>query len=520
MPVVPNKAAPKTAPRRKRLPTNSFLGQAGLPVGLNATASTPGSGVTVEELVRRSNYWRDNYNPLRGLTVARLVALMEAAERGAFAEIQLVLRKAEKRFPVLKGFIEKMLSSVEQLDGLVRLKEPLPAGGTPELAARQRRFLQARYDLLKNFKTSLAQIALADVRGYAVLQKHRYRDGVQDGAVEELYWLEPWCWARDGFYGDFYYNENSWLGVGLGSCAATLGEACRVGGDALPRADFVIRESESPLYEIALNAYVNWLMSRKDYAAFTEIFGLPNSVVIMPPSLAPGKEKEFEAVAAQVARGASGALPNGADVKFPATKVRGDSPYDRFCEAQERDVVLAGTGGQLTMLALPTGIGKGASEEHDAAWQKIAVTKAMRINEVLQRDFDGPELAAEFPGEPVCVEFALGIKDQEDVGGFLDNVIKGVGIGLTPDLAEVNERSGIRFAAMPEPREPEANFENPSNPLAGIAAKTVRGIDQHALKLAVRNRDHKTTDYGTTDHRLKAMQVGRVVSSPVVRSLL
>ena len=72
MPVVPNKAAPKTAPRRKRLPTNSFLGQAGLPVGLNATASTPGSGVTVEELVRRSNYWRDNYNPLRGLTVARL----------------------------------------------------------------------------------------------------------------------------------------------------------------------------------------------------------------------------------------------------------------------------------------------------------------------------------------------------------------------------------------------------------------------------------------------------------------
>ena len=184
--------------------------------------------------------------------------------------------------------------------------------------------------------------------------------------MEELYWLEPWCWARDGFYGDFYYNENSWLGVGLGSCAATLGEACRVGGDALPRADFVIRESESPLYEIALNAYVNWLMSRKDYAAFTEIFGLPNSVVIMPPSLAPGKEKEFEAVAAQVARGASGALPNGADVKFPATKVRGDSPYDRFCEAQERDVVLAGTGGQLTMLALPTGIGKGASEEHDA----------------------------------------------------------------------------------------------------------------------------------------------------------
>jgi len=170
----------------------------------DARAITAGGGSSPEELVRRSNFWRDNYNPLRALTIARLVALFEQAERGAFSEIQLTLRNAEKRFPVLKGFMEKMLSTIEALDGRVRVKEQLPAGATPELAERQRQFLQGRYDLLKNFKTSIAQIALADVRGYAVLQKHRYHDGVNDGAVEELYWLEPWCWARDGFYGDFY----------------------------------------------------------------------------------------------------------------------------------------------------------------------------------------------------------------------------------------------------------------------------------------------------------------------------
>jgi phage gp29-like protein len=449
----PASAAPATPSA-----ADSFLTDAaGLPPGLDAANSrgaqslpspfaSPGGGSDVSELVRRSNFWRDNYNPLRGLTIARLMMLFEQAERGDFAETQLTLRKAEKRFPVLKGFIEKFLSHVEDLDGKVRLKEQLPDGATPALAEAQRQFLQGRYDLLRNFKASLAQLALADLRGFAVLQKHRFADGPNAGAVAELYWLEPWCWARDGFYGDFYYNENSQFGVGLGSCQAVLGEENRIGGVALPRADFVIREVNSPLYEIALIAFVNWLMGRKDFAAFTEIFGLPNSIVIMPAGIAPGRESEYQAAAEKVARGVSGALPGGSDVKFPAASVRGDSPFAAFCEAQEKDLVLAGTGGVLTMLSAPTGIGKGASEEHDAAWARIALTKALRLNETLQRDFDLPELATAFPGQPVCVEFALNPRDTEEVGAILDNVAKAAGAGLSVDAGEISDRTGLDLA--------------------------------------------------------------------------
>jgi phage gp29-like protein len=478
--------------------------------GTLPTAAPTGHGHTLEELVRRSNFWRDNYNPLRGLTIAWLMARFEQAERGAFAETQLTLRKAEKRFPVLKGFIEKLLSSVAALDGKVRVKEQLPAGATPELAERQRRHLQGRYDLLKNFKASLAQIALADLRGYAVLQKHRYRGGGRDGAVEELYWIEPWCWVRDGFYGDFYYNENSQFGVGLGSCQAILGEDCRLGGGQLPRAEFVVREAEAPLYEIALIAFVNWLMGRKDYAAFTETFGLPSAIVTMPPNLAPGKEAEYQVVAERVARGASGALPAGADAKFPSQGIRGQSPFENFCDAQERDLVLAGTGGHLTMLSAPTGLGKGASEEHDAAWQKIAVAKAVQINDTLQRDFDAPELAAEFPGEPVCVYFALGVKDAEDVGALLDNVVKAEGVGLQTDAAEISERAGMKLARIvgggPAPSQQRAGSETgaPPDPIASLAAKQDSRVDRSELNEAMRNRkstDHETTDHETTDHQ-------------------
>lgn len=97
------------------------------------------------------------------------------------------------------------------------------------------------------------------------------------------------------------------------------------------------------------------------------------------------------------------------------------------------------------MLAQPTGIGKGASEEQDEAWRKIAVAKGMRISDTLQRDFDAPELAAEFPGAPVCVGFTLAIKDAEDVGELLDNVVKAEGVGLRVDAVEISERSGLKL---------------------------------------------------------------------------
>ena len=252
----------------------------GQPLGLNAP-SLPGGGQSIQEIIRRSNYWRDNYNPLLGLTLSRLKAIFEFAERGAFAELQLTLRKAEKRFPILKGFVEKLLSCIEELPWDVKIKKQLPAGANQDMAEKQQQFLRARYDLLKNFTASIAQLALADVRGYAVLQKHRYDGGENDGAVQELYWIEPWCWARDGYYGDFYYNEISRFGVGLGSCAAVFGENNRIGSDAMPRGEFVIREVDSPIYEIGLIAMINWLMARKDWAAFVEIFGLPNGVVII-----------------------------------------------------------------------------------------------------------------------------------------------------------------------------------------------------------------------------------------------
>ena len=422
-------------------------------MGTPLMASGPsGGGVTPAELVRRSNFWRDNYNPLRGLKMVWLTAVMEQAERGAFSEIQLTLRKAEKRYPVLKGFIERMLSSVEELDWDVKPLKVLPDGATPALVEAQRKFLRARYDLIENLNDAIGQITLADIRGYAILQKHRFVGGDNDGAVRELYWLEPWCFVRDGFYGDFYYNENSQFGVGLGSCQETLGEKNRIGSAMLPREEFVIREVNAPLYEIALIAFVNWLMGRKDYAAFVEIFGLAKGVVIMPPNIAIGKEQDYQAAAAQVSDGVAGALPAGSDIKFPTAGVRGESPFEKYCESQDKDFVMAATSGILSMLSEGGGgLNRGPHKEHGDAWERIAKMKGKRANEVLRRDFDRLELAAEFPGQPICVQFTLAVQDDEDVNTVADTVVKLEGVGLQTDEKEISERTGYKLKRVPLP---------------------------------------------------------------------
>lgn len=424
----------------------------------NAAPAAAGTarGKSPAELVRGNNRWRDNYNPLRSLVIARVVAIIEAAERGDFAELQLVMRKIEKRYPVLKGLKARRLAALEKLDWDIKVMDPLPEGVTEADAEKQRAFLRSRYDLIENLTDAIGFLVTPEFRGYAILQKHRFTVGTistssptaaaNDGAVRELHWLPQDQFSRDGQFGNFFYNQDSRFGIGGDTCAATLGEANRIGGAELPRDEFIIREAEAPLYEIALIAFVNWSMGRKDYAAFVEIFGLPNAVVIMPPSIPSGKESEYQSGAEKVADGVSGALPSGSDVKFPTASVRGNAPFKEYCDAQDADVVLAGTGGRLAMLTADQGgLGDGPSEEHSDAFDEIAQADARKINQVLQRDFDRVELAAEFPGQPVLAYFELCAVEEEDATEVISNIVALKGAGYRVKTEQVEEKTGYEL---------------------------------------------------------------------------
>jgi hypothetical protein len=352
---------------------------------------------------------------------------------------------------------------LEKLDWDVKVCDPLPEGATEAMAEAQKKFLRSRYDLIENLTDVFGLLERAEFRSFTILQKHRYEGGQNDGAVRELHWLPQETWCRDGQYGDWYYNKDSNFGIGLDGCKTSLGEKNRIGSEFLPREEFVIREVEAGLYEIYLLAFVNWAMARKDNAAFVEIFGLPNGVVIMPPNVPAEREAEYQAAAEKVADGVSGALPNQSDIKFPTASVRGEAPFKSFYEAQDADVVLAGTGGRLAMLTADKGgLGDGPSQEHADAFDEISQASARKISSVLQKDFDAVELAQQFPNEPRCVYFELAAPDEDDVSAIVTDVQKLSAAGYQADVDWLQEKTGYKLAAVETP--PPTDPNNPQIP--------------------------------------------------------
>jgi len=53
----------------------------------NRGSSGKSGAISTARLIAGANRWRENYNPLRGLTLNRAIALMEAFPRGEYADL-------------------------------------------------------------------------------------------------------------------------------------------------------------------------------------------------------------------------------------------------------------------------------------------------------------------------------------------------------------------------------------------------------------------------------------------------
>ena len=413
--------------------------------------------------VRKNNRWRDTLNPLRSLTIARAIALLEEGVRGEFADLQWTYQAIERRYPVLRAVKARRSAALLKLDWDIKVPDDLPRG-MESLAEEQRAALRGLYDGVGNLREALRFLALAEFRGFAHLQKHRDRGG----RITELHWLPQWNWVRDGMFGAWAYNaEARQTGFSSMTPADILGEG-------LDRGEFVLRECESPINEVGLIACVRAAMGEKDWAAFVEIFGLPNCIVVMPPSVPNDKADEYQIAAERVAEGASGAIPSGADAKFPGASVRGNAPFREWVEWQEKDVVLAATGGKLTMLT-ESGSGTLAGGAHQDTFDDIAASEAEDISETLQRDVDLVELARLFPGQPVLAYFELAAPESEDQDKLTDRVSKLSTAGFQADSDELTEKLGLKLTPKaspvpPGPGEPAARpgpGPGPTPPEAG-----------------------------------------------------
>jgi phage gp29-like protein len=400
-----------------------------------------------------STNWRAQYNPLRGLTIAQLVTMLEAAERGNYARLQWLYRFVEKRNSTLRAVLQRRQASMTRLDWDIRVRDMTNVASPRTLAARQAAVLRDAYERIENLREAVTFLALAEFRGYAHLERHFDTRG----RTTRLEPVPQWFWARLGPDAPWQYNAMARPGLPMPD------------DPMLDPARFIYRENDSPIDEIAVIAHVRQSLSQKDWDGFVETYGLPPLFLELPPDIPAEREAEYQAQAEAIIGDARGTVPNGTKIHTVDSGARGQNPFAEHLQYQDQLIVLAATGGKLTALT-ESGSGTLAGGAHQHAFDDITEAEAVMISEVFQQQFDRPLLEQQFPGQPQLVYFELAATRSLDPAEVINQALTLAKAGYEIDLAELSEKTGYRlklrdYALLPLPKPPEPEIETEREPV-------------------------------------------------------
>jgi phage gp29-like protein len=381
---------------------------------------------------------REQTNPLRSLTIARAVSLMESAQRGDFLELQWLYWFVEQTEAVLFALQERRYGRLAEMDWQIKTisADRRRASFDESLAEEQSAALAEQYDRVDNLKAAVEHLASATFRMFAHVNIQRD----PAGAVAHLEPLDQWNFLREGMFGDWYWNPEA-------NCTSV--RQLPAANKIVPE-DFIIRNVSRHIDRLGLLKYIRKNLGEKDWSAFLEIYGIPTPLITMPPNATETQKSLYEAAGRAISEGRAVALPNGCTATFP-DGTRGTSPFSEYLKWCDEQIVLIGTGGLLSMLSMPQGIGSGGSDVHDAAFQSIAKAEAFRISELLQTQLDKPFLAQAFPGRPVLAYFEISAQESTDPGVILDHAVKAKNAGLAVDPDELSELTGYTLTLAPPP---------------------------------------------------------------------
>ena len=397
-----------------------------------------------------STNWRAQYNPLRGLTITQLVAMLEQGERGNYARLQWLYRFVEKRNSTLRAVLQRRQASITRLDWDIRMRTDSTTSPR-SLAARQAAFLRDAYERIENLREAITFLALADFRGYAHLERHFDAQG----RTTKLAPVPQWFWARLGPDAEWQYNAQARPGLPM------------PGDPVLDPELFIVREIDSPIDEIAVIAHVRQALSQKDWDAFVETYGLPPLFLELPPDIPAEREAEYQAQAEAIIGDARGTVPHGTQIHTVDAGARGQNPFAEHLRYQDELIVLAATGGKLTALA-ESGTGTLAGGAHQRAFDDITEASAVLISEIFQRQFDAPLLARAFPGQPQLAFFELALTRDLDPADAIAQALTLAKAGYEIDVAELSEKTGYglklrdyALTAVAKPPAPEKTEADP-----------------------------------------------------------
>jgi hypothetical protein len=261
--------------------------------------------------------------------------------------------------------------------------------------------------------------------------------------------LEPvpqWFWARNGASSPWQYNASARPGLPV------------AGDPVLDPARFLYREVDAPIDEVAAIAHVRQSLSQKDWDGFVETYGLPPLFLELPEDIPAERELEYQAQAEAIIGDARGTMPHGTRVHTVDAGSRGQNPFAEHLRYQDELIVLAATGGKLTVLA-EAGSGTLAGSAHQRAFDDLSAASAAEVSEIFRDQFDAPLLERFFPGEPKLAYFRLAAEGSLDPAEVIAQALALAKAGYEIEAGELSERTGYRlklrnYALAPVARAP------------------------------------------------------------------
>ncbi len=399
---------------------------------------TGARGLNAESLSNYWNRWREYMNPMRGLTVAKVVRLIKEYQIGLWADYQWTLFWCLRRDSTLIHLMQRRVSAIlsRRIEHQPIAEEDFPDGYSIEDAQAQCRTLRQQYGLIDNWREALAFLESAAVQGYAHLEKVRNAEG----DITRLECVKQWHWCRKSWYSDWLYN------------AAAINTN---NGEEVDLSRFVIRDETNNTFlgDATLTYYVRLGLCEKNWDAFIEIFGIPRPVVTGPdPRIMGGvgySTNEFLASAQAIANGGIGSLPYGATVNYP-NETRGNQPFQDRAEWLVTKITQMYTGSSLTSEA-KSGSGTLAGNAHQDSWDEVCALEADVISELLNNQLSTDILLRYHSGEPRLCKTVLGTVEQQDSQKAVAEVIQLRTAGFKLDPDQVNERTGWKIIEDEEP---------------------------------------------------------------------
>jgi phage gp29-like protein len=343
----------------------------------------------MDALLNRKRSRAQYYFPLKWLTETYLENLIEQGKMGNHWEVQSVFDEIEERFEPLTLVIDRRLGALGKLSWEVKA---LNGGDTlaHKMAVEEGK---AFFNNLRGLEKAIAHMALAKFRGFSHLQ-------IITDAEGNVIDLEPTP--------HYLFKQEAgkwWVRTDRG------GELFPVTPDS-----FVSWECARPIDPAAARRFVKSLLGEADYGAAVEDAGIFALFMEMPPNVSVEDREAFEKQAELAIAGMRGTIPSGAKPHQIGNANGGSlNLFEDYLGRQEEKVILVGTGGLLTALAKAGGLGNGAAEVHDDAFNDLALADAAKISQLFTRQLLEPWLRAQFPGTSPLAYFEISAKDTDDL---------------------------------------------------------------------------------------------------------